>query len=362
MQESNYTITILIKALQLLTRRPGVFPLRLRIVANGCAEFPRPSRHRRLHGLAFLAFMLPNLAEAADVATIRYLDADGVTSVTVEGPARPDTPFAIASIGKMMTSVAVLRLVEQGKLALDDGVTAYLPTEPLAGLPRLPEVTLRHLLTMTSGLPDYLDDAYIEDALDDPVKVQNPLTALSYAYGERHLFPPGQGFDYSNTNYVLLGLILEDVTGQTYAKALDRLVFQPAGMDQSFVFGSQPLPDIFPSGHEDGAHYRSYYKFDGFGDGGVIAPAPDLARFFRALFVEQSLLTAAMMAEFLHDAFDEGYGMGIEVDGELVGHSGGDLGFSSDARLDRSSGTLAIILSASADTDTDWTFEALGQE
>lgn len=308
---------------------------------------------------AGFVFLLPTLANAGDVATIRYLDANGLTSVSVEGPATLDTPFAIASIGKVMTSVALLRLVSQGKLALDDKVAAHLPADPLAGLPALSEVTIRHLLTMTSGLPDYLDDAYIADVLTNPVKVQTPLTALSYAYGERQLFPPGKGFDYSNTNYVLLGLILEEVSGQTYAEAMDRLVFRAAGMDRSFVFGSQPLPDIFPTGHEDGEHYRSYYMFDGFGDGGVVAPAPDLARFFHALLVEETLLTAPLMVEFLHDPFEEGYGMGIEVDGAIVGHSGGDLGFSSDARFDRDSGTLAIILSASTDTDIDWTFEAL---
>lgn len=311
--------------------------------------------------LAGLALVLPNLAEAADVATVRHLDVDGKISTTVEGPATPDTPFAIASIGKMMTSVAVLHLVEQGAFALDDAVDAYLPEEPVAMFPQLSEVTLRHLLTMTSGLPDYLSDAYIADTLADPVNVQNPLTALSYADGETQLFPPGESFDYSNTNYVLLGLILEEVTGQTYAEVLDRLVFQPVGMDDSFVFGSQPLPDTFPNGHEDGAHYRSYYMFDGFGDGGVIATAPDLARFFYALFVEESLLTADMMEEMLYDPLEEGYGMGVEVDGALVGHSGYDLGFSSDVRLDRDTGALAIILSSSVDTDTDWTWEMLDQ-
>jgi D-alanyl-D-alanine carboxypeptidase len=132
-------------------------------------------------------------------------------------------------------------------------------------------------------------------------------------------------------------------------------------MDRSLVFGSAPLPDNFPNGHENGEHHRSYYMFEGFGDGGVIAPAFDLARFFHALFVDESLLTGAMMAEILHDPVGEGYGMGIEVDGAIVGHSGGDLGFSSDVRLDRDNGTLAIILSASADTDIDWTIEALDQ-
>lgn len=312
-----------------------------------------------MNRFAFTVLLLPTLAQADDVATIQYFEANGIASVTVEGPATQDMPFAIASIGKTMTSVAVLRLVAQGKLDLDDGIAAKIPAETLAGLPQLSEITLRQLLTMTSGLPDYLDDAYIADALDDPGAVQTPLTALSYAYGEKQLFRPGHGFDYSNTNYVLLGLIIENVTRQTYSEAMESLVFGPAGMGSSFVFGAVPLPDNFPNGHEDGVHHRSYYMSDGFGDGGVIAPAPDIARFFQALFFEETLLTAAMMAEFLHDPFDEGYGMGIEMDGAIVGHSGGDLGFSSDVRLDRDNGTLAIMLSASADTDTGWTFDAL---
>ncbi|GGD29850.1 serine hydrolase domain-containing protein [Sinisalibacter lacisalsi] len=310
---------------------------------------------------AVLALLLPVLAHADEIASVQYLEADGTVSIAVEGGASPDTPFAIASIGKTMTAVAVLRLVADGKLTLDGGFTAHLPDEVLSGLPELSDVTLRHLLTMTSGLPDYLDDAYIEDALEDPGAVQNPLTALSYAYGETQLFPPGQGFDYSNTNYVLLGLILEEVTGATYAAAMDRLVIGPAGMTGSFVFGSAPLPDSIPNGHEDGKHYRAYYMSQGFGDGGVIASANDLARFYHALFLERSLLPRAMMREFLHDPHDEGYGMGIEVDDEIVGHSGGDLGFSSDVRLDLDSGALAIMLSASADADTDWTFDALAR-
>lgn len=107
-----------------------------------------------MNRLAFIVFLLPTLAEADDVATIRYLETSGATSITVDGPATLETPFAIASIGKTMTSVAVLRLVAQGKLVLDDGVAANLPAKTLAGLPQLFDVTLRHLLTMTSGLPD----------------------------------------------------------------------------------------------------------------------------------------------------------------------------------------------------------------
>ncbi|QLF69668.1 beta-lactamase family protein [Peteryoungia desertarenae] len=306
-----------------------------------------------------MALLLPGLAHAGDIATIQYREANGAASVMVEGGATVETPFAIASVGKTMTSVAVLRLVEDGMLKLDETVGGYLPDAILSGLPQSSRVTLRQLLTMTSGLPDYLDDSYLTDALDDPDTVQEPHTALTYAFDQAPLFEPGTDFNYSNTNYVLLGLIIEAVTGETYAAAMERLVLRPAGMTGAFVFGSVPLPESFPTGHEDGQQYRDYYAHEGFGDGGVIASAADVAKFYHALFTKQSLLSPAMMRELLNDPLGVGYGMGIELEGPIVGHSGGDLGFSSDVRLDRDSGKLAIMLSASANSDSLWTYEAL---
>jgi D-alanyl-D-alanine carboxypeptidase len=73
---------------------------------------------------------------------------------------------------------------------------------------------------------------------------------------------------------------------------MQREVFDVVGMPNAFVFGSQPLPASFPDGHENGDHIRDYYQFDGFGDGGVIATAPDVAKFYRALFIDRSLLPA----------------------------------------------------------------------
>lgn len=307
---------------------------------------------------ALMAAAGPGQADAPQF--VRYLaDASGVRVETDGGRTDAETPFAIASVGKAMTSVALLRLVARGELALDDPAADHLPAEAVRGLGGLGGVTVRHLLAMTSGLPDYLDDAYLDDALDDPGAVQRPLVALSYAYGEDRLFAPGRDFDYSNTNYVLAGLILERVTGLSYARAMEREVLGPAGMGRSFVFGAAPLPPDFPNGHEDGDHVRSYYRHSGFGDGGVIASAADVARFYRALFVERSLLPPALLAEMTRDPLGVGYGLGVELDGPVVGHSGGDLGFASDVRLDRRDGAVAVILVADAEADTDWTDAAL---
>lgn len=302
----------------------------------------------------------PTPMRADGPAELRYVQTrDGAVTFQASAGVGPATPFALASLGKTMTAVAVLRLVAQGQLALEDAPQMRLPADLVAGLDLPDGLTLRHLLTMTSGLPDYLDDAFVADALDDPARVQTPRAALRYAFGEATVFAPGEGFDYANTNYVLLGLILEQASGQPFAQVMQDQVFVPAGMSGAFVFGSAPLPAAFPEAVEDGQSLRAYYSAEGMGDGGVIGSANDLARFYRALF-GGALLAPAQMAELLSDPMGAGYGMGLEVEDDLVGHSGGDLGFSADIRLDRDSGTLAVFLAAQADADTGWTYEVLG--
>lgn len=296
-----------------------------------------------------LALTMARPARAGDVPTVRHLDGPSGVRTLATG-ATPDTHFAIASVGKTMTAVAVLRRVAGGALRLDAPVTHWIAPELAEGFDGLPGITLRHLLTMRSGLPDYYTDDYLYDVLDDPAR-QTPQTALSYAYDDAPLFTPGTRFDYSNTNYVLLGLILEAETGLSYAQTIQREVFDPARMTDSFVFGSRPLPASFAAVPRA---VRAYYQNAGFGDGGVIATAADVARFYHALFREQNLLPPALLSDMTTDAGDAGYGMGIELDGPILGHSGGDLGFSSDVRLHRPSGTIAVMLVAGEDADTFW--------
>ena len=128
-------------------------------------------------------------------------------------------------------------------------------------------------------------------------------------------------------------MIAEAASGLSYAAVMQREVFTPAGMTHSFVFGSRPLPDEFPQGHEAGVHERNYYQHLGFGDGGVISTANDLASFYRALFLEGSLLSPDRMEDFIYDDVGSGYGLGIGIADTGFGHSGGDLGFSSYVRI-----------------------------
>lgn len=309
-------------------------------------------------GLLLLA-LAPTLAEA-QVQSIRYAILGGAERVAAAAPGTtPDTPFAVASVGKTFTAVAVLRLVERGLLSVDSPAADLLPGEIVQGFGGLRGVTVRHLLTMTSGLPDYYADEYIDDALDDQAAVQRAEVAAGYAMDERPLFASGRGFDYSNTNYLLLGMMLEEVTGRSYGEVMQAEVFAPAGMAGSFVFGTRALPEAFAQGHPDRSLLRSYYSGAGFGDGGVIAPARDVARFYRALFAEGRLLSQPTLAVMLTDPMGEAYGMGIEIEDDVAGHSGGDLGYAADVRIDLRTGDVAVELIADEDAWADWPDETI---
>jgi D-alanyl-D-alanine carboxypeptidase len=212
---------------------------------------------------------------------------------------------------------------------------------------------------MTSGLPDYYTEDWLQDAFQAPERFQQAEAALRDVGQEPLLFSPGRAFDYSNTNYVLLGLILEGVTGKSYAQVMREEVFAPAGLTDSFVFGSQPLPDAFARGHEERALIRQYYSGNGFGDGGIIASARDMVSFYTALLGERRLLSEPMLFKLQTDPLGAAYGMGLEVEGDIVGHAGGDIGYSSDVRMDLETGNIAVFLIASEAVGTRWPRERL---
>jgi D-alanyl-D-alanine carboxypeptidase len=142
-------------------------------------------------------------------------------------PVTPDTPFAWGSITKTMTAALVLRLVDEGRIGLDDRLAAWFPDVPAAD-----RITIRMLLAHTSGLFDYFQHPdYARRVFDDPRHAWTPDEILGLdgpAVNE-----PGEAFDYSNTNYVLLGRIVEEVTGEALADLFDRELLAPLGLEDT---------------------------------------------------------------------------------------------------------------------------------
>ncbi|WP_316015938.1 serine hydrolase domain-containing protein [Roseobacter sp. HKCCA0434] len=313
-----------------------------------------------------LLTIVPVLAQPAwTPGESRFIFENGTGRATTTGQRGPDgrdvlpsDRFAIASVAKLYLAVALLRAQEDGLIDLDTPVGALLPRDVTAPFGGLKATTTRHLLAMRSGLPDYLDDQFVEDILarrlDDPL-----AEALVIATDQPRLFPAGAGFDYSNTNYLLAELVLHQATGRSTAENLARYIFAPLGLSETARHGPGALPDV--AGYEAGldaspSQIEGYYAQPGFADGGLIASARDVAAVYRALFLDRTLLGGRAFAELIADAEGDGYGLGVNVDhdptdGPVYGHAGGDLGFASYAEAIPRRGRVTVILSADADAD-----------
>jgi len=266
-------------------------------------------------------------------------------------PVTAGTRFALASLSKMFTAAAVLSCVRDGLLAPGDRVVDLVPAERR---PRTmaDEVTVHHLLTHSSGIGDYAEEHedvanYVEDYgslwVDRPAySMERPLDFLPMYADAPAVMAPGTGFHYSNAGYVLLGQILEEVTGQSVVEAITDRAMVPAGMADSGYFRlDEAHPDVAVGylPREPGSPSRTNVfsvPVVGGGDGGAFATAGDIDRFLRAIATGRLLgddLTVLMQTRHvpITEGFWIGYGLFLRADGSL-GHGGGDPGVETMAR------------------------------
>lgn len=314
---------------------------------------------------AFLAMVMITTARAEPAVSVHIWSADGETIVTrgtIDEGQRATLPsdrFVIGSVAKTFLSVALLQAQEQRLVSLDDPISLWIGASILERFGDTDGLTVRHLLAMRSGLPEYLTDDFVDDWLDGHQDTKTPQRALRYAMGPM-LFAPGSAYQYTNTNYLLAQLVLERATGLAMGKWFQRFIFDPAGMARTAVLGHGVGPNDIVMGREDmdgdGKQdpVSGYYTGQGFGDGGVASTAGDLVKFYQALFINKSLLTQASMEQLL--TAQDGYGLGIvmeEDDPALIGHSGADVGFVADAFIDIDTNEISVILIADGEASTD---------
>jgi CubicO group peptidase (beta-lactamase class C family) len=165
----------------------------------------------------------------------------GDANVELGVPVTPKTMFQSGSVGKQFTAVAVMLQVEEGKLALDDSITKYFPDAPASWRP----ITVRHLLTHTSGIPDYTEGLTAGSSQGIDLRRDYTEDELSRAaYGLPLEFEPGSRWSYSNTGYLLLGVIIHRVSGRFYGEVLKERVFTPLGMKSARIISEA---DIVPN-------------------------------------------------------------------------------------------------------------------
>ena len=241
-----------------------------------------------------------------------------------------DTRFGIASGCKLFTAVAISQLVESGKLAYDQKLKESLSYS----FPEFDEsITIHHLLTHTSGIPDYFDEEVMDDFeelwIEKPMYHMRKLEDfLPFFQKGKMKFTPGEQFHYNNAGYILLGLIVEEITGQSFQQYVEKNIFAKAGMKDSGYFAMDALPGNTALGYidyEDGTWKTNIYSLPVLGgaDGGAFTTVPDMLHFWDALLGNQLLeeqTTAALLQPYVQEQGDDyyGYGVWIKKDGNNI--------------------------------------------
>jgi D-alanyl-D-alanine carboxypeptidase len=299
-------------------------------------------------------------------AHVLYLAHDQTEHILTSGRLTPDgrdvlhdDVFLTASVGKLYLAVAMLRLHEKGVIDIDASVTTYLADDLIGHISGIDDVTLAHLLTMSSGIPDYLDMAFVWRDKMSNVPARDAITSLD---STELMFTPGSDFDYSNTNYVLAQLVIEAQVAP-FAQVLQEEIFDNIGDRDAYIIGTASAPDNLAL-HKRGLW--GYYTDPGYGDGAIVTTAKGVAQFYRALFHEQSLLSQASLQRLLHDPIGDGYGMGVVVEntpelGSIYAHDGADLGYQAVVIYRVDTGDIAVHLTTDERDQDDYAMDALYQ-
>jgi CubicO group peptidase (beta-lactamase class C family) len=278
-----------------------------------------------------------------------WMGSTGVSNVQTRTAMKTGDRFNIASITKGFVATVVLQLVQEGKLNLNDTLDKWLPSIAQS-IPNGRKITIKQLLAHTSGIPDFLrpgEPGLFADLVANPALGTQPWpleTILSrYIYGKPAKFMPGQGLYYSNTNYLLLGKVIERATQTSLAQQFQSRIFEPLGMKDTFYVNPIQVPGGTTHGYldanDDGkidlndidTTTANIFDIQN-AAGGIISTASDVDRFAQALF-DGELLSPDDVKQITSEQFSGEVGLGIGCgqlpDGEpVVGASGGGLGWS----------------------------------
>lgn len=274
----------------------------------------------------------------------------GEADLELDVPATPETVYRIASVTKQFTAAAVLRQVEAGRIALDDTVHAYLPELPFAGS----GITIRHLLSHTAGIPRYAEvDGLIEAIHRDPGH-EAFLASMASASLD---FPPGTDWRYTNSAYYVLGMVLEEVTGEPYDRHVAEQLAAPLGLRDTRYCWTTPLIEDRAEGYavEDGelVNEDPLEMALPYAAGALCSTVGDLVAWTRALFsgevVGREGLERMTTPLTLPDTVETGYGFGVRVDSlegqRVFFHSGGINGFASHlSHYPETDLTIAVLI------------------
>ena len=303
----------------------------------------------------------PGMVVWIDAPQYRFAGASGLANFTDETPMPPEGAFRIGSVTKMFTATVIMQLVEDGVLSLDDPLAQWLP-EVAEQLPYGDEITLRHLLAHTSGLFNvveheaYFADLFTQMVVDeaagtvtlDCVERDPNDTVARYVYGKEAQFEPGTQWRYSNTNYTLLGMIIETATEMPLAEAYRTNIYEPLGMTSTFLDCYEtPLADVvhgYSAAGDAMTDVTELHESVGWSAGGLVSTAPDLIAFARGLFSGALFDNPEPVAAMTTPDPGSAYGLGIMLQDGYMGHAGGIAGFRSVLNYSPEFDTVVVML------------------
>lgn len=300
----------------------------------------RDAYRTRADSLVF-TYLAESRAPSAVFAVIRGNDTlayggHGLADVAAWRAPTAQTIYEIGSITKQFTSAAIMKLVDQGRVKLDDDLSKYVPQFPLQGK----KVSIRQLLNHTSGIHSYTSSPAWQKTWNDPL---TPDAIVKFVAADTFDFAPGSAYRYNNTGYVLLGMVIEKVTGQKYANYLDAQFFKPLGLAQTSYCPSKTTNPIFALGYSKtptGTTRAQYLDLSHpFSAGALCSTVGDLVKWQRALdagkVVSPASYTLMTTADTLSSGRRINYGFGL-VPGtfnghKTISHTGGINGFATAA-------------------------------
>jgi len=264
----------------------------------------------------------------------------GVADRASGKPMTTDVHHRIGSVTKTFTATLLLKAADEGLLSLDDPIDKY-----VKGVPNGDKITLRQMSDMTSGIASYTaDEQWVKEWSSDPTRVWKPEDLARFGIEESPLFDPGSGWFYSNTNYVLLGLVLQQVTGKPIGRLYQEEIIEPLDLKEtSFPGADSALPEPYDHGYtlqgkssgEKAHRLHPLEPSEAWTAGEMISPGDDLLLYGRALGTGKGLLSPKAQSERLHSFVsdvpplnkpplkgDLAYGIGLGKDHGWIGHNG----------------------------------------
>ena len=275
-----------------------------------------------------------------------YSDRDAKTAM------RPDDRMLAGSVGKTFAAATALQLVKEGKIGLDDKIEKYFGKEAwFDRLPNARSITVRHLMNHTSGLVRYeFRGTFLKDLTANPMKVWTPEERLAYLSAEKAPFEPGQGWDYSDTNYIVLGMIIEKVTGKRFFDEADRRLIKPLKLKDTIPQEGPRMKGVVqgyagpnnPFGGKDAMIENGKFVINPqleWTGGGYASTAQDLARWAKMMY-EGKAFDPSLVPQMLDGVVapmlgrEAKYGLGVIIRntpaGVTYGHSGFFPGYTTD--------------------------------